>query len=368
MRLVLALLALAAGLLLQSCQGAGAAGDRTEGDTPAAECTPFTPERVAAGANCAPVLGAHCALVAGDDALRSRNEVIPCEGVAVDTLAISGGGYESEYLAIRGSGAPKAIYVALHYLGAKNDYFANLIRLTELAKARDVLVLVPQAPELVELSIDGLLPAEVGQLFPRWPTEPSAAVEKHLQLIDNMLTDARARFGVGGVPVFAAGLSNGGPMAYFIACGRADVFDAIEVVGGSQDSTSAAQCAPVRPIGLVIIHGTLDPLAPYGGSVGLTRSIPDIYDGFKALAGCGGDDGETSLHGVSETLIRYTSACDGGRRMVLATVIGNGHNWPGDDTGTSNGIDLNVGIFGPTVDDIDATLQGYDLLRYAAGV
>ena len=58
-------------------------------------------ERVAAGADCAPVFGAYCALVTGDDAVRSRNEVIPCDGVAVDTYSISGGGYETEYLTIR---------------------------------------------------------------------------------------------------------------------------------------------------------------------------------------------------------------------------------------------------------------------------
>ncbi|MFA5941100.1 MAG: PHB depolymerase family esterase [Sinimarinibacterium sp.] len=356
MRSVLIVVAGLAGIVLQSC------GLPIE--EKAASCTPFTPERVEAGAGCAPVYGAYCPLVTGDDAVRSRSEVIPCDGVSVETYSASGGGYETDYLAIRGPRAPQAIYVALHYLGAENDYFANLTRMTELAKARDVLVLVPQAPERAE----SLLVSVDGNLFPRWPTEPGSAGESHLQLIDGMLADARNRFGVDGVPVFAAGLSNGGPMAYFLACGRAAVFDAIEVVAGSQDATSAAQCAPARAVGVVIVHGTADPVTPYAGLVGLTRTIPEIYEGFKALGGCVGEDRLATLRGVSEVRFQYAQPCNGGRRMVLATVVGNGHNWPGDDTGTSNGIDLGVGVFGPTIDDFDSTLQGYDLLHYAAGI
>lgn len=110
----------------------------------------FTPERVAAGENCDPNLNRtlFCPLVPGSDFVRSRSEVIPCDGVEISTHPAAGGGLESDYIAIRPSsgGTPSAVYLNLHYLGANVAFYGNLTRMTELAKARNVVVLLPQAP------------------------------------------------------------------------------------------------------------------------------------------------------------------------------------------------------------------------------
>lgn len=333
----------------------------------------FTPERVAAGENCDPNLNRtqFCPLVPGAEYLRSRSEVIACDGVTVSKHPIVGGGFQTDYVAIRSSagGAPSAVYLALHYLGASADYQANLTRLSELAKARNVLVVVPQAPGIGGLLPlpDGLPPVD-GNFLARWPTALSQPVESYLQLLDATVADARVRFGAGSAPLYAAGLSNGVPMAYFYACGRADRVDAILAVAGNQNNESASACQPSRAVGLVIIHGTADPIIAYGGLLGLTRPIPTNFEDFKALNQCVGSDGEATLVGAQgDVRLDFAPDCAGGRRVVLASLLGGGHNWPGDDSGLLLGLDLPVGPFGPARNDIDATIQGFDLLRYAAG-
>lgn len=126
----------------------------------------FTPERVAAGENCDPNLNRtlFCPLVPGSDFVRSRSEVIPCDGVEISTHPAAGGGLESDYIAIRPSsgGTPSAVYLNLHYLGANVAFYGNLTRMTELAKARNVVVLLPQAP------LASAWPTRQATPCPRW--------------------------------------------------------------------------------------------------------------------------------------------------------------------------------------------------------
>jgi len=353
----------------------GGGGSSTGGGAPSpTSCqNDFTPARVAAGENCDPALNRtkFCPLVSGLDLLTSRTSVIPCDGVEVTSNNAAGGGMTTQYLAIRpaGGGTPSAIYMALHYLNANTSYYANLIRMSELAKARNVLVLVPQAPGdggLLTLPLG--LPSPNTGLLSRWPTMVNEAVENNLQLLDGVVADARNRFSAGSAPLYVAGLSNGTPMAYFYGCGRADRVEAVLAVAGTQTAEAAAICRPNRPVGLVIVHGTSDLIVPYNGFLGLTRPVADNYADFKTYDQCTGADQMATLTGSNATVrFSYATNCAGGRRVVLATAVGNGHNWPGDDAGVLQESGFTIGLFGPALDGIDATIQGFDLLRYTAG-
>lgn len=358
---------------LSACGSSSSIGGGAAGGT---DCqNDFTPERVANGEDCDPRLNRamFCPLVPGSEILRARNEVIPCEGVTVSEHIAAGGGLESEYLAIRPSagGRPNAVYVNLHYLNAETEFQANLTRMSELAKARNVLVLLPQAPQASFSSMDptdGGLQGPDEPIVSRWPTRLSQPVESHLQLLDGVIADARNRFAAGGAPLYVAGLSNGAPMVYFYACNRANQVEAVLAVAGTQNAESAAVCQPDRPVGLVVVHGTGDPIVPYGGIFGVLRAIPDNYDDFRQFNQCSTE--RTALFAGPEGDVQFDWApdCADGRRVVLASLLGNGHKWPGNDAGSALQEEgINIGLFGPARDDIDATIQGFDLLRYAAG-
>lgn len=381
MKPVFAALLSASALLVAACGGASGSLDSAGLPTPATpvarnDCkADFTPDRVAAGEDCDPDLNRamFCPLIPGTQYLRSRTQIIECDGVSVSEHMASGGEFSADYLAIQPSSGtrPSAIYLGLHYLGATAEYFANLTRLAELAKARNVLVLVPQAPNLegVEIPVVNLpitVPIVGENGLSRWPTAVTDNVESYLQLLDAVVADARGRFGAGSVPLYAAGLSNGAPMALFYACGRAGHVDAVLSVAGSQSNGSLAACAPSTGVGVVLIHGDLDLVTPYAGVPGVSAGIAQIYQQFRRLNQCPDGDMQTVLQdNGGRVTIDYTRPCRNQKRVVLATSNGNGHNWPGDDSGAIVGLEVPVGPFGPARNDIDATIQGFDLLRYA---
>lgn len=366
-------LAVMAGLLLglAACGSSDSIGGAGRGNNCQDD---FTPDRVAAGENCDPNLNRakFCPLLPGSDYLRSRTEVIPCDGVEISIHPAVGGGLESDYIAIRpsGGGTPSAMVLNLHYLAGNAAFHGNLTRMTELAKARNALILLPQAPAGVGLinPPGETLPPIGGSVLSRWPTRPTHPVEEFLQFLDGVVENARDRYSARRAPLYVTGLSNGVPMVYYYACGRANQVDAFMAVAGTQNSESAAICQPSRPVGTVLIHGTLDPIVPYDGIGGLLRTIPENYVDFKMLNQCTGNDRAALFNGAGgDVQFDWAPNCANGRRVVFASLLGNGHNWPGDDAGPLQEMGVTPGLFGQARNDIDATIQGFDLMRYAAG-
>ena len=76
---------------------------------------------------------------------------------------------------------------------------------------------------------------------------------------------AIAEHGVDPERVYATGMSNGGMMAYRLACDAADVFKAIAAVAGTDNTQS---CAPSRPVAILHIHALNDDHVQYNGGAG----------------------------------------------------------------------------------------------------
>ena len=62
--------------------------------------------------------------------------------------------------------------------------------------------------------------------------------------------------------IFATGISNGGMMAYRMACEMSDVIAGIAPVAGA---LNAHPCKPVRPVSVIAFHGTSDLHVRYEG-------------------------------------------------------------------------------------------------------
>jgi polyhydroxybutyrate depolymerase len=169
---------------------------------------------------------------------------------------------------------------------------------------------------------------------------------------------------VDGTRVYAVGLSRGGQFAHRLGCELPQHFAAISSVAGQIISTIASSCTPGRAVPGIFFHGTDDLILLYDGAIsGSVRlfSAPATLDFWAGIAGCTGVPDTTAVPDVvgdSTTVerLRY-SACNAGAEVVLYSVNGGGHTWPG------RGSD---GALGRSTGDIDASQLVADfLLRFS---
>jgi polyhydroxybutyrate depolymerase len=163
-------------------------------------------------------------------------------------------------------------------------------------------------------------------------------------LIDQLI----AEYKVDPQRVYVTGFSNGAGMAYWLACARSDKIAALAPVSGGLAKIQMQPCAESskRPIPLLVIHGTADPINPFGdgeleGNVeywirrnGCTLTPQTTYLPQQNPAG-------------SRTHIVSYGGCAGGADVKLYALEGCGHHWPGGDE------PLRFGNAGPMCETFD---------------
>jgi len=154
------------------------------------------------------------------------------------------------------------------------------------------------------------------------------------------------------------GLSNGGGMAFVLACSLPDRIAAVGSVAGFYPF-SWSEVHPSRPVPTIVFHGTADPIVPYlGRPAGSTDvSLPSIPEWVATLASYNGcDDVPLDLPAIGAVRgIQFKNDIGNGE-VVFYTIAGGGHSWPG-------GGSLPKIIVGNTNRDIDATEMMWDFFR-----
>ena len=126
--------------------------------------------------------------------------------------------------------------------------------------------------------------------------------------------------------VYATGMSNGGFLSHRLACEAADVIDAVAPVAGVL-GLEPSDCTPSRPISLMHLHGTADPIVPYdGGGLAGSPSVDESTAGWLERNGCAGEP-EVSYQNGAATC--ETVECDAGTSVTLCSAEGAGHCWLG---------------------------------------
>jgi polyhydroxybutyrate depolymerase len=143
--------------------------------------------------------------------------------------------------------------------------------------------------------------------------------------ITAMVSAVERQVPVDAARVYATGISNGGIMAYTLAC-RTSVFAAI----GPDSATELGSCPAPRPLSVIHIHGTADTRIPYQGGEGQGvahidgPSVPSLNARWRAIDHCAAPVARTA-----GTVTTATASCPGGRAVELITIAGAGHQWPG---------------------------------------
>jgi polyhydroxybutyrate depolymerase len=173
--------------------------------------------------------------------------------------------------------------------------------------------------------------------------------------VDAVVSSLEATYCVDTSAVVAAGFSAGAAFTIAYACAHQRQIAAIATVAVE------FQLGCTRPLPILAFHGTADPLVPYqNGAIGL--SLPGIkvrgtelnMGDWARLDHCAGAPGRSV---IGPQVVRQTwHHCTRGTAVVLYTIRGGGHTWPGADPAKAVGL---------TTQQVDATAT---MLRFFRGL
>jgi polyhydroxybutyrate depolymerase len=157
-----------------------------------------------------------------------------------------------------------------------------------------------------------------------------------VKFVDRILDDLQKRVNVDPCRIYATGLSDGGMMCYRLACGLSHRIAAIASVSGPQ---TIVPCCPCRPVPILHFHGTCDPELPMAGPKRGDRSLLHYYpvlntmNYWACVNGCPSEPivepmPDLCCDGTTVTRTTWGPGCCGAE-VVLYTIHGGGHTWPG---------------------------------------
>lgn len=155
---------------------------------------------------------------------------------------------------------------------------------------------------------------------------------------NQMLDQLGNKFSVDTSRIYAAGLSQGGFMTLRLGCALSDRIAAVAAVGAAMPKTMI--CLPARPVPLVMINGTSDPVVPYGGGTEhnmslATLSVEDSTKAWAKINHCGEKPEHSKLSpkekGGMDTKVDTYTGCQQNAQVTLYSVKGGGNTWPGGE-------------------------------------
>ncbi len=213
---------------------------------------------------------------------------------------------------------PSPLILAFYGFGSDPGQFAALTRLPARGSTGGYLVVVPhtQGAEL------------------EWQLEAHGT---DARFVDALIESLETTYCIDRDSVFAAGFSAGAAFTIIYSCARESQVAAIATVAVE------FQLGCTRPMPILALHGTADPLVPYrNGATGL--SLPGIkvrgtqlnMGDWARLDKCHGTARRRRTG--SQVMIQQWDGCRSGTSVVLYTIVGGGHSWPGADPKQAVGL------------------------------
>ncbi|WP_083913429.1 alpha/beta hydrolase family esterase [Nocardia concava] len=163
--------------------------------------------------------------------------------------------------------------------------------------------------------------------------------------IKALIAELVSQHGVDPARIYLSGISHGGIDTQVAACALSGQLAGIAVLSAGLPTQLESQCPIAKPLPVILIHGTADPVVPYaGGTVNspnatergnatVLLSAVDTLKFWRGKDGCTGDTTTAPAPGTDDTVTLTTGpACTDGVQAQLYSVQGGGHTWPGGST------------------------------------
>lgn len=239
---------------------------------------------------------------------------------------------------------PTPLVISMHGAGLWPAAQMEISQWNELAERQGFIVVYP---------------AGVRGAGPRiWHVDAGPGLMRDVRFISALIDTLEATYNIDPARIYANGLSNGGGMAFVLSCTMSDRIAAVGMVGAAQ-LLPFSWCTDRRPVPMIAFHGTADRAAPYKGGTSWVTSdaFPDVLAWTRNWARrnrCAPDPSDSA---VAEDVTRraYTNCADDAA-VVLYSVQGGGHTWPG-------GKLLPEWFVGRTSRSINATNEMWEFFR-----
>ena len=202
-------------------------------------------------------------------------------------------------------------------------------------------------------------PSGVGGRGPRaWQADGGPGQARDVRFIAELIDTLRASYNIDPARIYANGLSNGGGMAFVLSCTLSDRIAAVGMVAAAQ-TLRFSWCADQRPVPMIAFHGTADPMIPYSGSTTwiAAQAFPNVKTwvaNWSRRNRCAPNPSDSAV--ATDVTRRAYANCADDATVVLYTIQGGGHTWPG-------GQPLPEWAVGPTSRSVDATAQMWAFFR-----
>lgn len=173
-----------------------------------------------------------------------------------------------------------------------------------------------------------------------------------------LITEFEQRYHVDRKRIYATGISNGGFFSERLACELSDQIAAVAPVAAIMSDALARVCKPSRPVSVLYMQGTKDPLVPInGGPIGRNRGTAmSLEESVRFWRSRNGTQPKGDVTNVPDqahdgTTARRTVFNGGndGSEVIEYVFEGGGHTWP---NGTQY---LPAFVVGPVSHQVDAS-------------
>jgi polyhydroxybutyrate depolymerase len=176
-------------------------------------------------------------------------------------------------------------------------------------------------------------PQALGNPSTWWGVIPGSTGQADIDFFDDMLAYLQREISIDPVRIYVTGMSNGATMANRLGCDFSDTIAAIALVSGGH--VAFDRCEVVRPVSVLVMHGTDDWIIPYDGN---GTDVPSVRAWVEAWAERDGCDPTPNISHPHEIVTRETwEGCAGNATVTFLTLVGGGHTWPGAPLSVTTG-------------------------------
>jgi len=186
-----------------------------------------------------------------------------------------------------------------------------------------------------------------------WHANEGTGLNMDVRFISALLDTLESTYNIDPTMIYANGFSLGGGMAFVLSCTLSERIAAVGMVAAAQ-TLPWSWCTDERPVPMITFHGTAD-LVPYEGGPSpdpfnpvVFPSVLDWTASWARRNQCGAGPSDSVV--AADVMRRAYAGCARNAAVVLFTIEGGGHQWPG-------GKAVPEWLFGSASHSIDATRE-----------